>query len=180
VNWIARVNRNLPAGTYTVLDSDPRTWSRNPQSGGQGFTIVRGAAFNLRGPIAINPRPPVAAPPPVQNCNVSPVYIRGLRYNDYSRFVSVATPNVGLGGFIRISTRCLPFNGQLVVTLQDTARGNGFGVTAFRLTNVRIQGSTVVAQVPNLAIFRNRSFHVAVFVYGSPWSHANAGTVSIR
>jgi hypothetical protein len=42
VNWIANVNITLPAGTYTVLDSDPSTWSHNAQSGFQGFFILRG------------------------------------------------------------------------------------------------------------------------------------------
>jgi tetratricopeptide (TPR) repeat protein len=38
--WIARPRVELPAGTYTVVDSDPATWAHNPQSGGRGFTRV--------------------------------------------------------------------------------------------------------------------------------------------
>ncbi len=38
--WVVRPNRTLPAGTYTVIDSDPATWSTNPQSGNKGFTTV--------------------------------------------------------------------------------------------------------------------------------------------
>jgi hypothetical protein len=30
----------LPAGTYTVLDSDPATWSQNAETGGQGIIWV--------------------------------------------------------------------------------------------------------------------------------------------
>jgi hypothetical protein len=30
----------LPAGTYTVFDSNPATWSYNAQSGNKGFTLV--------------------------------------------------------------------------------------------------------------------------------------------
>ena len=39
VNWIAAPSLVLPAGTYTVVDSDAGTWSRNGQSGGQGFWV---------------------------------------------------------------------------------------------------------------------------------------------
>ena len=38
--WTARPMVELPAGTYTVIDSDPGTWAQNSQSGGQGFTRV--------------------------------------------------------------------------------------------------------------------------------------------
>ena len=33
----------LPAGTYTVIDPDPATWSQNDTSGGSGFTRVAGS-----------------------------------------------------------------------------------------------------------------------------------------
>lgn len=39
-NWTARPMAELPAGTYTVVDSDPATWAHNPQSGGRGFVRV--------------------------------------------------------------------------------------------------------------------------------------------
>jgi len=32
----------LPAGTYTIIDSDPATWSQNIESNGAGFAIVVG------------------------------------------------------------------------------------------------------------------------------------------
>lgn len=38
--WTARPMVELPAGSYTVIDSDPGTWAQNSQSGGQGFTRV--------------------------------------------------------------------------------------------------------------------------------------------
>jgi Ricin-type beta-trefoil lectin domain-like len=40
-DWIATVNRTLPAGRYRVLDSNYASWSNNAQSKGQGFSIVR-------------------------------------------------------------------------------------------------------------------------------------------
>ncbi len=39
-NWVVRPAITLPAGTYTVIDSDPSTWSTNAQSGNRGFTTV--------------------------------------------------------------------------------------------------------------------------------------------
>jgi len=40
--WDVTPNVVLPAGTYTVIDSDPATWSQNFESNGQGFVIVYG------------------------------------------------------------------------------------------------------------------------------------------
>jgi len=40
--WFTEPNVVLPAGTYTVVDSEPATWSQNSANGGQGMTQVRG------------------------------------------------------------------------------------------------------------------------------------------
>jgi hypothetical protein len=40
--WIASPNVTLPAGIYTVIDSDPATWSQNAESGGVGMTWAEG------------------------------------------------------------------------------------------------------------------------------------------
>ncbi len=40
--WETFPNIVLPAGTYTIVDSDPATWSQNAQSGGRGMAIVKG------------------------------------------------------------------------------------------------------------------------------------------
>jgi len=40
--WIARPNEVLPAGTYRVEDSDQATWAQNSESGGCGFSKVKG------------------------------------------------------------------------------------------------------------------------------------------
>ena len=39
--WSADINVVLPAGTYTVVDSNPATWSYNAKSNYQGFAGVR-------------------------------------------------------------------------------------------------------------------------------------------
>ena len=41
VNWTAQPNVVLPAGSYTVLDSDAATWSQNLGSSGRGFAEIR-------------------------------------------------------------------------------------------------------------------------------------------
>jgi len=41
-NWICRPNVTIPAGSYSVVDSDPSTWAQNSQSGGRGFTRIEG------------------------------------------------------------------------------------------------------------------------------------------
>jgi len=38
--WDVIPNIEIPAGTYTVIDSDPSTWSYNSQSNGCGFTSI--------------------------------------------------------------------------------------------------------------------------------------------
>jgi hypothetical protein len=37
VYWIAQPNQDIPAGTYTLTDSDPSTWAQNSGSGGKGM-----------------------------------------------------------------------------------------------------------------------------------------------
>jgi len=40
--WKCRPDTVIPAGTYTIVDSDPSTWSQNYESGGCGFSKVEG------------------------------------------------------------------------------------------------------------------------------------------
>jgi len=40
-NWEVFPNIVIPAGTYTVIDSDPATWSQNQDSGGRGMGQVK-------------------------------------------------------------------------------------------------------------------------------------------
>ena len=49
VNWTARPELALPAGTYTVVDSSSATWSQDAESDGAGFTEIEGT---------IEPSPP--------------------------------------------------------------------------------------------------------------------------
>jgi hypothetical protein len=47
VYWSVRPNLELPAGTYTVEDSDPGTWAWNEESGGAGMAWGQGYAMPL-------------------------------------------------------------------------------------------------------------------------------------
>lgn len=41
-NWIFSPDISLPAGSYTIKDSDPSTWSQNSGTGGMGMIWVKG------------------------------------------------------------------------------------------------------------------------------------------
>ncbi|MBI5583572.1 MAG: hypothetical protein HY892_07090 [Deltaproteobacteria bacterium] len=43
-NWEVFPKVVIPAGTYTVIDSDPATWAQNSASGGRGMCFVKGAS----------------------------------------------------------------------------------------------------------------------------------------
>ena len=40
--WVVRPQAKIAPGTYTVVDSDPATWSYNAQSGNAGFVTING------------------------------------------------------------------------------------------------------------------------------------------
>ena len=42
VYWVVAPGVDLPAGTYTVTDSDPSTWAQNNVTGGAGMVTVEG------------------------------------------------------------------------------------------------------------------------------------------
>ena len=41
-NWYATPNVTVPAGTYTIVDSDPATWSWALDTDRRGIAIVEG------------------------------------------------------------------------------------------------------------------------------------------
>lgn len=62
--WLVEPNVTIKAGSYTIVDSNPYTWSYNSQSGGSGFALVKGykiasatvtaASYDLTGKWSIN------------------------------------------------------------------------------------------------------------------------------
>ena len=46
-NWTCAPNVEIPAGTYTIVDSEPATWSQNADSGGRGMALVKGYPIDL-------------------------------------------------------------------------------------------------------------------------------------
>jgi tetratricopeptide (TPR) repeat protein len=49
--WEVYPNAVIPAGTYTIVDSNPATWAQNAQSGGRGFAVVKGYATDVQKPV---------------------------------------------------------------------------------------------------------------------------------
>jgi hypothetical protein len=47
IAWVSEPNTVLPAGTYTVVDSDPSTWSQNGESDGAGMTTIKGIPLGV-------------------------------------------------------------------------------------------------------------------------------------
>jgi hypothetical protein len=66
VNWTVRPDIVLPAGNYTVLDSDQATWSQNEGSSGRGFVEIRAVPDSLPSDIGVEQQVPTvtAAPAP--------------------------------------------------------------------------------------------------------------------
>lgn len=60
--WTATVNVTLPAGRYTVIDSDPGTWAWAPDTGGRGMVQIHGVATTTPAPTTTRPTPTTAAP----------------------------------------------------------------------------------------------------------------------
>lgn len=128
----------------------------------------------------INPTPPARPVRPTSLPPVGRVVIRGIWYEDHSAGTRLAQSTVRGGAFFRINSSTMVYDGQIRVTMQDVTRGNGFGVTAFRLTNVRRSGNSLIVQAPNLPLLKNRTYHIAVFVYGTKNRTANAGRLTIQ
>ena len=68
IAWVSEPNCGIPPGTYTVVDSDPASWSQNGESGGAGITTIRGipvgeATATPGTGTAPNPGPPTPTEP---------------------------------------------------------------------------------------------------------------------
>ena len=46
MNWTSKTSFTVPAGTYSIIDSDRETWSNNSESGFAGIARVRGYFLN--------------------------------------------------------------------------------------------------------------------------------------
>ncbi len=62
-NWTCAPNIEIPAGAYTIIDSEPPTWSQNAQSRGRGIAVVKG--YPTDSALAPTPQPtPRVTPQP--------------------------------------------------------------------------------------------------------------------
>lgn len=65
--WFVEPNVTIKAGTYTVIDSDPSTWSQNSQSNNEGFARVWGNAEGTApASPSPDPEPPASGSPEVE------------------------------------------------------------------------------------------------------------------
>jgi hypothetical protein len=66
--WTATPQARVPAGDYTVIDSDPNTWAQNSQSGGAGHTRFDGypVSGSSSGPVAVVVSAPASPTRPTQ------------------------------------------------------------------------------------------------------------------
>ena len=62
--WTVEPGITLPAGTYTVVDSDPATWSHNSESGNRGMTAITYTPASCSGtqPVSTPTSAPVVTP----------------------------------------------------------------------------------------------------------------------
>jgi hypothetical protein len=60
--WVAYMGLVLPAGTYTITDSDPATQAQNAASGQVGFAMVNGVALSPQVTVPSPPAPPAPGP----------------------------------------------------------------------------------------------------------------------
>jgi tetratricopeptide (TPR) repeat protein len=74
--WAVKPNVIIPAGTYTIVDSDPSTWSHNTQSGGKGFVTVKG--YTVSGTAS---PPTVNQPTTTEKMTISITYINASKQN---------------------------------------------------------------------------------------------------
>jgi hypothetical protein len=85
-DWIANMSITVPAGTYTVVDSSPSTWSQNSFSKGQGFVRVFGTIVatapavpppkpGSKGTPAPTPSGPTCASSPPSTYLISPDHV---------------------------------------------------------------------------------------------------------
>lgn len=81
--WEVTPNMVIPAGTYTIVDSDPATWAQNAQSGGKGFAIVKGYAISGTPPTTTPTTvPPTTTPPTTtERMRISVTYLNTSQQN---------------------------------------------------------------------------------------------------
>jgi len=69
--WLVQPNTLLEAGTYTVLDSEPGTWARNPAQGNVGIVRITGQQQNLSAAETATTTQPIELIPPAESAGES-------------------------------------------------------------------------------------------------------------
>lgn len=93
-NWTVTPNVTVPAGSYTIVDSDPSTWSQNAGSGGKGFTSGKGVPAG--GTPTPSPSPtPTTSPSPSPSPTQGPVVLLSEDFEDGTTGWTVGTAVAG-------------------------------------------------------------------------------------
>lgn len=108
--WYSTPNVTLPAGTYTIIDSDEATWAQNSGSGGKGQSIINGYAVVSSSTTIPDVVEPTVAPSSSGYANASGILKSGssylpyyqvdftTRHNDEGVISSTKVDGVPLGG----------------------------------------------------------------------------------
>jgi len=121
--WVATPNTIVPAGTYTVIDSDPTTWSYDTGSNNAGFARVWGSAVTV-GTLTFVTQPtnstvgkPISPAVQVQAQDSTGALLPGILVT-----LSIGNPGVGPGGGSLFGTT--------TATTDSNARAT-FGIATF-------------------------------------------------
>lgn len=139
VFWKASPDEILPAGTYTVVDSDPETWAQNSQSEGCGFSNVMGLPESFGEDVKEDSN---ARPSEEPLDDGSEAKVRDGSEETFSEKPSVATSYINTSEWGRV-----PSN-QILVVLKD-----GMGRSAAE--NIALSlGGWVVDQVDTINLYQ--------------------------
>lgn len=133
--WTAEPQVRLPAGEYTVIDSDPSTWAQNSESGGAGHTRFDGYPLSrsIGVPVASvvsaapNARPPMVAQPPASPQPVTtPVQSMGPYESTWGLLTIQRTGSQITGTYPHKSGRIRgTLNGQTLIGRWAQSNGEG-------------------------------------------------------
>ncbi|MEZ5345083.1 MAG: tetratricopeptide repeat protein [Pyrinomonadaceae bacterium] len=176
--WQVRPNTVIPAGTYTVVDSDPVTWSQNTQSGGRGFATVKGYA------VSGSSQAPAPAPSTTsaERMRISVTYINASKQtvHMFATGQTFAPDNrISPGGrrtasgegpkFTRITVYA-GANGKVIHQLSFNVAPDGKYTVTFGANNrltVRQTGGDSAPAGPSINVSGN-------------WKHSSSGTLTLR
>jgi hypothetical protein len=113
--WTTTIDIELPAGTYTVTDSDPTTWSANASTGGAGMFWVTG----YRDSGVVEPATPVAAPAQLYTVSNGGYVTPGASAPSHFTVTSGSVTVLSLMTYHQVAPDGLPSTGQIGLRSSD-------------------------------------------------------------